>query len=124
MSDADVNDAGTVAETPEKLTWRDMADARKQAVDRLLKAGSREALANVLAAYLPEMLNTHLAAADYRQQFDDAVTLAVDEVKQWEEICSGTRRAVRITKVIAAIDAGTYRPPRKRRKARKRKVSK
>lgn len=124
MSDAAMNDASTVAEAHAKLTWRDMTDARKQAVDRLLKAGGREALANVLAAYLPEMLNTHLAAADYRQQFDAAVTQAVDEVKKWEEICSGTRRTVRVSKLIAAIEDGTYRAPRKRRKARKRKVSK
>ncbi len=124
MSEVAVNDTASATEASEKLTWGARADMRRQAALKLVKAGSRDALAMVLVTYLPGVLRLNLSAAEYRQNLDAVVAEAVDGAKRWEKVFRLDRAVRRIHRTEEQIADGTYRPPRKRRKARKRKVSK
>lgn len=125
MSDAATNDETSSAElvTPAEVQ-RICADAAK----RMAKAGSRDALAMTLAyAVACSGFMIYLPVDEFRRRVAAALEKALCDVGEWEDLERMARRTARIRAITAAIDAGTYRAPRKRRMARKtpkRKVSK
>ncbi len=125
MTDA-VVDTGTIVDegAGERVSSAELQKICKEAGERLTKAGSREAIALSFAysLVLSPFIYPH-PAPEFRRRAEEAIEKAVYQVREWETHMRFVRRSERLGAILRAVEAGTYKAPRKRRKARKRKVA-
>lgn len=125
MTDTAV-DAGTMVDQAivERMSPAEMREICNKASERLTKVGSREAIALSFAysLVLSPFIYLH-PAPEARRRAEEAIEKAVYQVREWETHTRFVRRSERLAAILRAVEAGTYKAPRKRRKARKRTVA-
>lgn len=122
MSDPAVEVASAEAER-KRVTADQLWQTGKAAAARLQKAGSKEALAFVLAQRIIYSSGLYLPPDEFGAVAELAIAKEVGAVKAWEKDCKAARSGERALKMLAEIESGTWQPPRKRRRAKKRRAS-